>query len=546
MNYRTYDIGYLTNGISYIIRYHSVGQITYQHFTAQAEPPNYRDLADRYLADNRVRPPDNPTLTLSKSGTIKISYYRHNPHESIPGLVSIDWMEYAVVVKANTPTLFPIINPVFGTLIINGDSELVTEIKQKLAAITLLGNQYGYSYYFHVGNLPAIWAEWVAIYNAIPLPVKPSNSLSFRRKEYTEYYQPIVNVLAANNNVWNNSTFAVSDINFDVTHPMFEVNDTRAYNWHVRPQPQDKGIGDLLMDSPRTIEIHKALQAQNYLTDDGSNEPTGQHTLDWFIKNSASDKIIKIWKALGGDKFATNSLDPLVDRVSNLGWYVQNIARVLGIRVDDNGKIDRAKERSIYQPLTLQNPNYGDSNNNYSLTCWGDKGRVSPYLPNTYKDGKLQTLFDVYADIPQMLEACMRQLNTSLSIQHGSEIRVRGLDNKVQSYPNQLAVSLECLHRLEKINLATQKSLVTGVVVGAEVRELFSAVGVPVTNKYLPLYDSATGRTVQLPYFGHQKNKPSLAGELATVKINLAVQTGMMAPKKSSNIFNPFVRMKGK
>lgn len=345
----------------------------------------------------------------------------------------------------------------------------------------------------------------------------------------------------ATNSIWNSQL--IPGIN-NIDRNEYYKGDSYVFDRYFKLNSNNSDLyNETDMTNPYTIEIHKALQANLYLTDDGTNDPTGQHTLDWFIKNSASEKITAIWKALGGDKFATNSINPLVDRVSNLGWYVQNIARVLGIRVDDNGKIDRAKEKSIHQPLTLQDPSYGNSNNNYSLTCWGDKGRMSPYLPNTYKYGKLQNLFDVYSDIPQMLEACMRQLNTSLSIQHGSEIRVRGLDNKVQSYPNQLAVSLECLHRLEKINLATQKSLVTGVVVGAEVRELFSLIGVPVTNKYLPLYDSATGRTVQLPYFGHQKNKPSLAGELATVKINLAVQTGMMAPKKSNNIFNPFRRL---
>jgi hypothetical protein len=381
-----------------------------------------------------------------------------------------------------------------------------------------------------------LFAEWVAIYTSLSTQVIPTGNV--KSKNYREYSQLTSRRLAANNNHWNNDNASYSDLNSDISHPMFAIDNQRAYDWHIKPVAE--GIGTLVMDSPRTIEIHKALQAQLYLSDDGSTDPTGQHTLDWFIKNSASEKITAIWKALGGDEFAINSIDVNLPKIPTIGYLVKNIARVLGIRVDDNGKIDRAKERSTYQPLTLQNPSYGSSNNNYSLTCWGDLGRVSPYLPNTYKDGKLQTLFDVYADIPQMLEACMRQLNTSLSIQHGSEIRVRGLDRKVQSYPNQLAVSLECLHRLEMINLATQKSLVTCVVVGAEVRELFSAVGVPVTNKYLPLYDSATGRTVQLPYFGHQKNKPSLAGELATVKINLAVQTGMMAPKRSNNIFNPF------
>ena len=411
--------------------------------------------------------------------------------------------------------------------------------------------------------------------------------------------------LAANNNVWANST-PDSDLNVDSTHPMFAIDEDRSFEWHL--SPQSEGIGALIMDSPRTIEslallreLRTALQPQEYQVEDLASTPN-KHHLDWYIKNSGNNKVDEIWKALNAGeyleelpatigtgtieapeipalhkldyyikntnstklndvwkaldagKYSINDLDPTKPLIPNLGFLIKNTARVLGLRLDANGNVDRALEKAQYLPATLNNPTLGDKDsegkfNDYSLSCWGLRGRMMPHLPTAYAaGGKPTALYDVFHDIPQQLEAILRQFDISLGIQHGSEIRLPGLDSKIHAYPNQLAMQQEMLRRTEAIQQATSKIQNIVLVNSQETREIVSGIGFATTQKYLQLRDGS-GSKQFLPYFGHQKNMPSIAQRLTTVDINLAIQNGVLMPKKQpdkATVFNPFNLFKPK
>jgi hypothetical protein len=515
--------------------------------------PTYIDLLTGYSLDDRTIP-DNPTIIPLSTQTISIGYYSENTLEPIPDLRSIYWKQVNINLTRNIPITLPIQKCVLGTLSISSP-DVISQVKN---LPTVAGN-YNWIYLF-VDSLPQLFTHWNNLYIA-DNPI-PANTLVFPESV-------TLHKLAANNDIWSNGNLSNNfDINFDINHPMFAVDHQRAYDWHIAPQSNNNGIGTLIMDSPRTIEIHTALNASQYLQEIAAIVGTGTienpeipalHKLDWYIKNSGGltadlkAKLIAIWKSLGSGDYAEHS-NPLMQKVNNLGYLIVNTARVLGLRPNEDGKIDRNTEKLKYLPQTLNNPSLGEASadgsfNGYSLNCWGDRGRMMPHLPTTYKNGKSQELYDVFHDIPQQLEMILRQFDVSLSIQHGSEIRVNGLDGKIHSYPNQLAVQLECLQRLEKIGHSTDKNLLATTVSSNEIRGLYSGIGIPVTTNFLNLKDPINSKKIlSVPYFTHQKNKPSTAQMLTTVQINLAVINGVLMPKKQpqGNIYNPFNRFVGR
>lgn len=462
----------------------TIPQIIYRKRSTR---PTYLDLVRGYEFDERSVP-----QVIEVTKTTRIGYYAKNPLEPIPNLTTIFWVWKDVLVEKD-PALVPVDNIVLGTL-----------WTEKVESVTL-SSQSGYYdiKYLFADSIDLLFTEWFALRDSKdPLNITYFPELPTRRK------------IAANNDVWNNGNNQYNDINFDSNHPMFKIESQRSYDWHFKPLP-DNETGDLIMDSPRIIEIHKSLDAGNY---------------------------------------STNRIDSAKKRENNLGYLVESIARVNGIRLDDNGDIDLEQERKKYTPATVSNSTLGEANergkhNNYGMSCYGKIGLVIPHLPTSYKDGKSEVLYDVVHDHQQLMQAILRQIDISLSIQHGSEIRVNGADGKVQAYPNQLAVLLESLTRLEKISYQVEKNLLVSTVTGTEVRELFSGIGIPVTQKFIPLKDPINNKTTRLPYFGHQKSQPSTANLISNVQLNLAVINGVLMPKKqpkANNVFNPFENFKAK
>jgi hypothetical protein len=480
------------------------------------------------------------------TGTFKFNYWGINPLENHPKInKTLDYWEKEVMLKKGSAFSFELYYPVAHTLRIPDD--LLIAINNQgfpplgdiLSSNRIYANSLpnrivnnpppsfqpklwiGYSrnyidqlrsyYYFYTdanGDTQQATGYYVVPSAYWEAPNNPQLEYDYSTFETTwlGYY-----VMRATNQV-QDSTWGVTLAPGGITESVSDI-----FKWHFEPRDNMNQYGNVIMDSIRTILTSEAVE------------------------------LLK--KALDAENFATNHLDDTKDRVTNLGYLVENIARVLGLRFDDNGNINFEEEKAQFLPATLNNPDSEpDANgkkNGYNLTSFGHRGRYVPYLPTTYNpENKEEILHDVVHDLPQMLEAILRQMDKSLGIQHGSEIRINGLDGKVQSYPNQLSLLLHLSRQIEEIKFSTAKMLNVGVVTSAEVRELFSGIGIPATNKFLTLQDTITGHEVQLPYFGHQKNQLSILKELSTIKINLAVQNGMMLPKKSNPLFDPFKRFK--
>lgn len=473
--------------------------------------PSFINLLFGY--EDNLLIPQTITYLPSLTKTISVGYYRVNPFEEVncdtptgnKKLKSINWVRCEIKLIKGKEIKINIAGIVLGTFW-SEDSDLIANLQSQADA-----GFYAYKYLLaNAANISELFNSWEAVYNTKKAAVNENIPAGWFVQDLIIWKYAAgtpVKIIAAHNNYWQNGTVQ-GDLNVPTaSHPMYELDADRIYNQHFVPLGSNLGLGILNMNSPEIIEIHAALSA---------------------------------------NKYAVNDLDNELPRITTLGYLIENVARILGLRLDANGSINNAEEKTKYLPATLNSPTLGQQDDfgkysDYGINCFGRKGMIVPHLPTSYnQQGREQKLYDVIHDIPQLQQAILRQLDIALGIQHGSEIRVRGLDGKVQSYPNQLALNLHFANQLEKIQYNTDKIFNLTTVTGNEVRELFSGIGIPVTQKFINMMDIQNKNTVQLPYFGHQKNKPSVIGELATVKINLAVINGVLMPKKNNGLLNPF------
>jgi hypothetical protein len=307
--------------------------------------PDHSSFIAGYSSDPRILPQSNPQIVPTVTEDFTIRYYRQNKLESHPDVNSLDWRFYQLSAIKGQPLFLPLIDVAFGSLSISSES-----IKQQLSSIGL-----GYKWSdFYFENIDLTWNSWVNFYNSYDLVTEDKVSIGKAEADfisgfYEAYQLPIVRILAANNNCWLNDFNVYTDLNADT----FRSESRSDYLLHIKPQFDNglpKGVGTLKMDSPRIIEIHKALNA---------------------------------------DKYAFNDLDNTKDRVSTLGYYIDKISSLLGHRVDANGEVDLKKEAEIV-PQILNKPKWKQGDTSYSQYCFGKKGIVIPSLPTSYdKSGKL-------------------------------------------------------------------------------------------------------------------------------------------------------------
>lgn len=469
--------------------------------------PIYIDLLAGYTEDPRSIA-DKPIIDVDEPKTIKISYYRENKTEPIPDLRSIDWMTYYLDLIVGLNTL-PLIDCVLGTLVIND-----ADIKSKITQLTTINQKYPYKYYF-LENLPDLFSQWYQI-AGLTLPVTQGN----------------LRIIGANNNHWNNRPVPTNDLNYNANHQLFKINNQRAYDWHIKPQ-SDGSFGDLVMNSPKLEEVHAALNAGQYLVETPAIIGTGtadnpqtpaKHKLDWYIKNSAGEKVTAIWKALGGDKYGTNEIDNTKSRVTNLGFLVERIAKVLGIRFNANGEIDIDSEKKISRKVVKSDT--GTDDTKIGINSFGDDGIIVKRINNRFdkQKGVVSDQCVVLQDIPQMMQEYFEQSNLALGIQESSAIEISNGKTKAR-YNNQLELLVELVNLASSGNEMIRSALVSSLISQSQTNEIIAGIGLPSVTKTIPIQ---IGKKVhQLPYKGIAAHR-SLSQEIATCTYNVGIATGQL------------------
>jgi hypothetical protein len=419
--------------------------------------------------------PSSPTITPSFDGIVNIQYYRINRSEPIPICRSIDWMSYAISIRKNVPISLPIIDVVFGTLLITGSD--VVNIVDKLDN-TCLSTEYKYSD-FLFQNIDVVISEWISISDQyVETAVHPNRFY----EDSKVYSTPVIRVLAANNNVWSNANI-VNDLNYDANHPMFIVDNNRAYDWHVKPQP-DGSYGDLIMNSPKLEEIHAAL---------------------------------------GAGVWGINPDDQFTPRIDNLGWRIKRLCDVFGVRVKTDGTIDKQSEKKLVRKVIDKKQDLGDKKP--GITAFTDDGMILKRINNRFK--KKEIVSDqcvIIQDVPQLIQEFMDQLNLSLGIQESSAIEIVEGD-KVARFNNQLEILVELVHLLSSMNEMTRSNLVSSLVTQSQSNEIIGGLGLPSVTKTIPI---KIGKSVsQLPFKGIAAHR-SISQEIATCTYNVGLVTGQL------------------
>jgi hypothetical protein len=433
--------------------------------TLNLNKPNYKSLVSGYSLDNRTIP-NFPQIISPIDKTIEISYYRWNRLEGVPNLKSICWMVYKCQLIKDIPYIVPIEDCVLGTLSCSDATAL--------ALITGLPNVAGKYKWSNLifAAIPSLFADWYALYDATntnpdDLPIFPEVRL--------------LRKIAANNNIWNNATLG-SDINPDSSHPMFIVDEDRAYENYLLPQV-DGSIGNLIMDSPRTIEIHAALDA---------------------------------------GRFATNPATQSA-RIANLGHLIERIASLLGYRPEPDGTFK--KENELTKMRTIVSGGQPLDPTKVGVNNFAEQGMIVRRLNNRFdKDGVKADECVVIHDLIQLMAEYQDQLNLSLNLQESSAIEIKG-KNGVARYDNQLALMTELLNLATANQDMIRAALVSSLVAQGQTSELIAAMGLPSVTKSLPV--QIGNKLEQLPYTGVAPHR-SISQEIATCTQNVGIVLGQL------------------
>jgi hypothetical protein len=481
-------------------------------FYKKADKPTYIDLLSGYTLDLRSVI-DEPEITLPSDLTVDIGYYRENKLEPIPNLRSIDWLTYQCKFEANQPYILPIVDCVLGTLVVS-DSSVVTAIM----SLPTIAGKYPHKYYFQ-SFIPDLFAVWYALWN--PTGVIPS--LDLNGSGVLE--QRILRVIGGNNDAWLNRPIGTADLNPDPAHPMLVIDNTRGYDWHLSPQLE--GIGILVMDSTRTIEMHlwlqklnKALQVDNYQVEDLTTNPE-LHYLDWYIKNSSQNSH-KVYNALDAGTWGVNPADPNLPRIDNLGWRIQRGNELLGLRVKVDGTIDLDLEKTVNRRLHAEGSTDNDIQE-YNPNCFGSKGMLIRVLPNKFStSGTVAGGYRKIKDIPQLLAELHEQANAAMGYQEGTAIEIQ-LDGQTYRYPNQLALLTELFVTAKQTATYSKGAFFSSIIGEQSIKEVIAGLGLRTVDKYLEF--KIAGKAVKLYYKGISASQ-SIRRKLSAVATNVGMVLG--------------------
>jgi hypothetical protein len=444
--------------------------------------PNYIHLLNGYPLDDRTKL-SRVEIVPAETKTINLEYYQQNTFEPVPGLRSIDVSYYQVDLIKDKPCVLPINDCVMGTLYCD-DSDTINLISNFSKP-----NQYDGRYFFEA-NLPELFSGWDALYNtALNAPLLPP-AVTFTPIETLYAYQVEIDrklrTIGANNDCWNNRSIPTPDLNFDPTHPVFLVDNDRAYEWHIKPQ-SDGSFGDLVMNSPLLINIGKAVDA---------------------------------------GKWSVNLDDPDLPRVDNLGWRTNRICEVLGIRVKPDGTIDEPLEKTDNRRQHAEREEQNDPQE-YNPNCFGSKGMLVRYLPNKFKPkGKdVETIeggFRKVKDIPQLLAELHEQANAAMGYQEGTAIEIT-VDDETYRYPNQLALLTEIFVTLKQSGVYSKGAFFSSVVAEQSIKEVIGGLGLRTVDKYLEF--KIAGKTAKLYYKGISASQ-SIRRKLSAISTNIGTIIG--------------------
>lgn len=245
----------------------------------------------------------------------------------------------------------------------------------------------------------------------------------------------------------------------------------------------------------------------------------------------ADSALLKlIGSSLQVNKWGLNPDDPDVPRVDNLGWRINRICDVAGIRVKTDGTIDTEKDKKLVRQVIDKNKNLDPKKT--GVITFGELGMVVKRISNRFKrKGKNSEIVSdqcvIVQDIPQLMQEYFDQINLALGIQESSAIEIKqgekGEDKAV--FNSQLEILIELVNLMSSGNEMARAALVSSLVTQSQTSELIAGLGLPCVTKTIPI--KIDKKTHQLPYKGIAAHR-SISQEIATCTYNVGIVTGQL------------------
>jgi hypothetical protein len=440
-----------------------------------ATKPCYIDLLSGYYLDKRI-PAKLSKLKPKKNQLLEIGYYRRNDTEVIDKLISIDWFSYAINVEKDKPIYLPIEGCVLGTLWVSD-----AEVKFQLKSMSNTSNQYAVSDYFPEA-VPSLFNYWMSLYQAEDTKQLPVGAGSLIASGFTQKLSSTIRILGANNDVWENANI-VEDVGFDIEHPMFLVNELRTFNYHFKPQ-SDGSLGDLVMDSPRIVEL---------------------------------------WNHFCSETPYLNDIDKDKPRLDTHGNRLKRTSEILGYRLNANGEIDKKIEEDYTRHIVP--PKSKVDKKKYGGNSFGSHGMHVRRLPNHFdrhaiKEGGVVAVHD----LTQIMLEVLDQLNLAIGIQEAGAIEIKH-EGDIHKYPNLLALTTDiAIHQFNQTKYA-KSTHISSLIAQEQTKEIIGGLGLPTVAK--SIRREVNGKVAGIPYWGIAP-QASLARKIDTCTYNVGIVLGQV------------------
>jgi hypothetical protein len=225
---------------------------------------------------------------------------------------------------------------------------------------------------------------------------------------------------------------------------------------------------------------------------------------------------------LGGNKYGTNEIDNTKDRVTNLGFLVNRIAQVLGIRLDADGKLDEELEKTTNRRLHANGKEVNDLQK-FNPNCFASEGMLVRHLPNKFSpNGTEAGGYRKVRDIPQLLAELHEQANSAMGYQEGTAIEIQ-VDGQTYRYPNQLALMTEIFVTLKQSAVYSKGAFFSSVVGEQSIKEVIGGLGLRTVDKYVEF--TVAGKIVKLYYKGVSASQ-SIRRKMSAMATNIGTIIG--------------------
>jgi hypothetical protein len=463
-----------------------------------AQVPSWRHLLNGYPLDAR-KPPKTLKLksTSSSAQMATLRYYQQNHMESHPLVTeTLDWRTRKIKIEAGKEVSIKITGMMMGTLDLEFEGTLETELGAYAAS------------YLRVGQGQQLLSEWEQLRSGgtVETGIKPyplGNTVYVTTTdnrvtgEYSTDYHSLLycsgtsETKNGNLKIWaslaNNDRWGIGRANPPQTPeevPLgktIEINNLDRETLFYEAQ-LDGSIGQLIMDSPRLLEIHAALQADHYGAPVDGQLP-----------------------------------------VINYRVLAEKGLAILGYRPNYiTGEHDKAAEKKRVRQLF----NGAESNEGYSGNYFGEKGLVMRRVPNQFgKTGQIEHGgFVGVPDLPHLIKEALDQIAIAIGGQESGAIEIREGD-QVRRYPNQLELLKDVALATSATHKLTHQTFLSGVVTQQQTGEIIAGLGLPTVLKNTTV--ATNGKIKPLPYWGIAPNY-SLGKKIDNVLYNTGVVLGQV------------------